>query len=98
MSKMTLAKYVWELEKKHIKPRLKQYIVKSVPSYSNIKKCCMICMHEKFEIRISPNEDELLNKRSKLISKCRHVNKYFLSNYKQFHLIPFNNTDDHIIA
>ena len=82
MNKIILAKYVWELDKKHIKLRLKHYIVKSVPSYSNIRKCCMLCMHAKFKILIYQNEDELLNKRSELISKCRHVNKYFLSNYK----------------
>ena len=61
---------------------LKCYIVKSVPFYSNITKTCILCLHEKFEILMYPNQDELLNKRSELVSKCRHINKYLLSNYK----------------
>ena len=78
-----LVKYVWKLKQKHnIKPTLKWYISKSVPSYSNITKSCMLCLHEKFEILTYPNQDELLNKRSELASKCRHVSKYPLSNYK----------------
>ena len=39
MNKTTLAKYVWELNQKHnLTPALKWYIIKSAPSYSNIKK------------------------------------------------------------
>ena len=42
MNKTTLAKYVWVLKQKHnITPTLNRYIVKSVPSYSNITKSCM---------------------------------------------------------
>ena len=85
MNKTTLAKYGWEQKQRHtITPTLKWYIVKSVPSYSNITKSCMLCLHEKFEILTYPNQDELLNKRSELVSKCRHINKYkyLLSNYK----------------
>ena len=79
----TLSKYIWEMKQKHnITPTLKWYIVKSVPSYSNVSKKCLLCLHEKFEILNYPNQKELLNKRSELISKCRHVNKYLLSNYK----------------
>ena len=51
MNKSTLAKYVWEQRQRHnITPPLKWYIVKSVPSYSNITKSYMLCLHEKFEI------------------------------------------------
>ena len=50
--------------------------------YSNIAKSCMLCLHEKFEILMYPKQDELLNKRSELVFKCRHINKYLLSNYK----------------
>ena len=41
-NKTTLAKFVWEQKQRHkITPTLKWYIVKSVPSYSNIMKSCM---------------------------------------------------------
>ena len=76
MYKTTLAKYVWEQKQRHnITPTLKWYIVKSVLSYSNITKSCMLCLHEKFQILNYPNQDYLLNKRSELVSKCRHINK-----------------------
>ena len=83
MNKTTLAKYVWKQKQRHnITPTLKLYIVKSVPSYTNITRSCMLCLHEKFEILTYPNQDELWNKRSELVSKGRHINKYLLSNYK----------------
>ena len=58
-NKTTLAKNVWELKQKHnIAPALKWYIVKSIPSYFNITKNCMLCPHEKFEILTYLNQDE----------------------------------------
>ena len=57
-------------------------IVKSVPGYSNISKRYMLCLHEKYEILNYPDQEQLLNKRSEFVSKCRHVNKFILSNYK----------------
>ena len=63
-------------------PTLKWSIVKSVPSYSNISKKCLLYLHEKLEIINFEDQDHLLNKRSELISKCRHANKCLLRNYK----------------
>ena len=77
------SKYVWEVKRKlKIMPSLKWYIFKSVLAYSNISKKCQLRLQEKFEILNYPNTNELFNKRSELISKCRHVNKFLLSNYK----------------
>ena len=79
----TLSKYVWEIKEKFkIMPPLKWSIIKSVQAYSNISKRCELRLQEKFEILHYPNPNELLNKRSELISKCSHVNKFLLSNYK----------------
>lgn len=65
---------MWEMQEKHnISPNLMWYMVKSVPGYLNISKGCMLCLHEKCEILNYPDQEELLNKRSKLISKYRHV-------------------------
>ena len=78
----TLFKYVWDVKRKlKIMPSLKWYIIKSVPAYSNISKKCQLRLQEKSEIRNYLNPNELLNKRSELISNCRHVNKFLLSNY-----------------
>ena len=83
MNKTTLTRYVWEQKQRHnITPTLEWYIIKSVPSHSNITKNCMLCLHEKFEILTFSNQDELLNKRSEFVSKYCHINKYLLSNYK----------------
>ena len=69
-------------DKHNISPNLMWCIVKSVACYPNISKRCMLCLHEKYEILNYPDQEELLNKRSELVSKCRHVNKFLLSNYK----------------
>ena len=79
----TLSEYVWEVKRKlKIMLSLKWYIIKSVPAYANISRKCQLGLQEKFEILNYPNPNELLNKRSELISKCRHVNKFLLPNYK----------------
>ena len=75
-----LAKYVWDL-KLNTTWRLHEN-GKSVAPYANITKKCRLCIYEKFEILSYTNSDELLNKRSALVSKSRHVNKFLLANYK----------------
>ena len=61
---------------------MKSSAEKFVPGYSNISKRGLLCLHEKFEIVNCPNKEELLNERSELITKCRHINKYLLANSK----------------
>ena len=41
---------------------------------------CLLCLKEKYFIVNYPHEEILLNKRSELISKCRHQNKNMLAN------------------
>ena len=79
----TLSKHVWDIKEKYNKtPVLKWYLVRIVPSCSNITKRCLLCLHEKSELLYYPNISKLLNKHSELIAKCRHANKYLLCNYK----------------
>ena len=83
VNETTLSKYVWKV--KSWSKSLNWSVLKSVPWYSNIILLpykCLPCLHEKFEIVSYPNQEELLNKRSELLSKCCHVNNYLLSNYK----------------
>ena len=42
----------------------------------------MLCLHEKYESLNYPDQEELLSKSSELVSKCRHVYKFLLSNHK----------------
>ena len=41
---------------------------------------CLFCLKEKHFTFNYPHEDMLINKRSELISKCRHENKNMLAN------------------
>ena len=78
----TLSTHIWSLKKQNIKPVLKWSIVKHAKAYSNTMKSCILCLQEKLEIICYKNKPELLNKRTEIISKCRHMNKHILANYK----------------
>ena len=79
----TLSTYIWDLKEKHpITPSLKWSIVKHAKAYTNGSRKCHLCLQEKYEILKYPNEKELLNKRSEIMAKCRHMNKFLLANYK----------------
>ena len=54
--------------------------IQSAGMKDSLKKNCHY--GEKLSILNYPNPNELLNKRSEVISKGRHVNKFLLSNYK----------------
>ena len=77
-----LSKYVWDCKDK-IKqtPEISWKIVKSAPAYTNTSKRCVLCLEEKMTIITYPDQEKLLNKRSELISKCRHENKFLLKYY-----------------
>ena len=53
----------------------------AVPKPSSITKTCSLCLHEKLAIITFPYPDELLNKRSELVTKCRHENKFLLKKF-----------------
>lgn len=79
----SLSSYVWDLkEKSNVTPTLKWSTIKQVQSYTNNSRNCPLCLQEKFEILFYKDKSELLNKRSELIAKCRHTNKFLLANYK----------------
>ena len=49
-------------------------------SYNQSSKQCLLCLNEKLAIALH-KDDNMLNKRSEIISKCRHRNKYMLASY-----------------
>ena len=55
-------------DKHYTTPNLMWCTVKSVLGYSNISKRCMLCLHEMYEILNYPDQEELLSKRSELVS------------------------------
>ena len=75
----TLSSYVWE-----VKTKQNETLGNSSISTSILKstKRCMLRLYEKLLIASYPNPEELLNKRSELVSKCRNANKFLLKNFK----------------
>ena len=78
----TLSKYIWKKKTENNQPPSLQWsIVTKAPAYSNISKRCLLCLNEKLAIITHPDQQNLLNIKSELISKCRHENKFTLKNY-----------------
>ena len=79
----TLSSYLWHLKENHNQiPKLTWSFVRFAPGYLAISKRCLLCLHEKPLIINYHNQVELLNKRSEIMAKCRHENKFLLRNYK----------------
>ena len=62
-------------------PSLKWSIITVLPAYSHIQKRCQLCLYGKHAIITYPDPENLLNKRSEIISKCPHQQKFLLSTY-----------------
>ena len=60
---------------------LKWPVLRCVPPYLNISKEYLLGLYEKLETVTYQNQEELLNKRSELLCKCCHANKFLLKNY-----------------
>ena len=70
-----LSKYIWDLKKQGITdPSINWSIIDHAKPFINGSKRCHLCLTEKYHIITYPLE--LLNKRSELVSKCRHENKF----------------------
>ena len=78
-----LSKYVWDLKDRNIEEiNIEWSIFNKAPTLRNGSKTCSLCLSEKFHI-IYHNKENLLNKRSEILSTCRHRNKFLLSNFKE---------------
>ena len=62
---------------KELNPQIFWKIKGVYRSYNPISKGCNLCLTEKLEMLDNPDRN-LLNKRSEIISQCRHKNKYRL--------------------
>jgi len=80
-----LSKYIWQLKDSNKPYSIAWSIAAHAASYRGGMKRCNLCLTEKLII-IQADPQTLLNKRTELISKCRHQNKYLLKNFKD---IPF---------
>ena len=78
-SSTELSRYIWELRDNNIQYNIKWKIVAKAKAYSNRNKQCNLCLTEKYFIIFRPGM-ATLNKRTELISTCRHARKFLLRN------------------
>ena len=72
-----LSKYIWQLKESNIEHSIHWKILKKCKAYSNRRKRCNLCLHEKYIIIYCPKRSSL-NIRRELISTCRHRKKCLL--------------------
>ena len=71
------SKFIWSL-----KDLNKEFDIKlSIFKKSSRSKSCNLCLLKKLVISNFKEKERLLNKWLDLVSKCRHENKYLLTNY-----------------
>ena len=84
-----LSKHIWELKNRGKSYEINWSIVKRAKPYKAGVISCSLCTQEKLCI-INADKETLLNKRSELISKCRHENKFYACNYSPYLYISYN--------
>ena len=72
-------KHIWKLKDNGENYKISWSIISSASAYNNISKRCNLCLTEKLYI-MKADKASILSKRTELISKCRHENKYSLVN------------------
>ena len=80
----SLSKYIWQLKDSKQQYRIQWKIIKRTSGFNKINHNCSLCLSEKYAICRFKMKTKLLNKRSELINKCRHENKYLLKYHQQW--------------
>ena len=75
-----LSKEVWDIKRRNFTPTVTWQIIKSLNMSNNTNTRCLLCLNEKLEI-LTYQQNNLLNQRNELISKCRHLNKKTLKHF-----------------
>ena len=73
-----LSKEIWRIKAKNASYNVTWRIIKQYRSYNPNTKRCMLCVNEKLAI-LNHDGDNLLNKKSEIVSTCRHKHKYRLT-------------------
>ena len=77
----TLSKLIWRLKENNTPYRITWSIEKRAQAYKCGTRLCNLCLAEKVIIARSTNP-RMINKRSEIMNKCRHRNKYLLSSVR----------------
>ena len=75
-----LSNEIWKLKEQNKNADILWEILGIHQSYNTSTKQWMLCLNEKLAIALR-KEANMLNKRTKMIRKCRHSVKYNLANY-----------------
>ena len=75
-----LSNEYWNIISTNKTSNISREILGTHKSYNQSSKLCLVCLNKKLAIALH-GDDNMLNKRSEVISKCRHRNKYMLANY-----------------
>ena len=78
-----LFKFIWNLKDNEKAYKIKWSIAAQARAYSNESKRCNLCLSEKRFIISKASNPSVLNKRTELISKCRHENRFYLSKFNR---------------
>ena len=73
-----LSSYIWSLKNKGKNFKISWAVEAEAKTYNPISKFCKLCNLEKTLI-LTNQEENLLNKRSEIMNKCRHRGKHLLS-------------------
>ena len=73
-----LLKQFWWLKNKGLTPEIEWSILKKSNTPNSFEGRCNLCLEEKIHIMTYKLPEELLNKRSELIARCRHRTKFKL--------------------
>ena len=76
----TLSSHIWKLKLRKIDFKVSWKIMNQVPAYKKETGNCQLCLEEKTSIMFA-NKKESLNKRTEIMQKCRHRDKYLLKHF-----------------
>ena len=76
-----LSKYVWNLKDHNLDYNIKWDLLCRAAPYGGGTRKCDLCLTEKLLI-LQSDTGSMVNKRSEILNKCRHGNKYKLMNIK----------------
>ena len=72
-----LSKEYWEIKRNNFITKVTRSVVRECPPCNLSKRKCYLCLNEKLQIN-SYKGNNLVNKRSELTNKCRHLKKHTL--------------------
>ena len=67
----------------NISPTITWEILKQAPAYRRHLKC-LLCLHEKLAIITHPSQNTRPNKKSEILSKCKHENTYQVKHFNPY--------------